>query len=144
MRQVTEANGPVPCWRSPPSTMRPAVRASRLLDVPHEDGGGADIALEVPAQRGLRLELSGRNIGDDLKRTLLDLRGDFLALLGILGFQPLGAQLFELVVAGPAEPGLLAISAQHDVDRGIERVGTDPAGLEHVPPPLGDRLFRGP
>src|SRR6516225_3706163 len=116
---------------------------SSLLNVPHEDRGGADVALNILAQGGLGKGLPGWNVWDDLKGALLHLGGNFLARFGIRRVYPLHAQLLELVVCWPAEPSLLAIGAQHNVGRRVERVGPDPAGLEHVPAALRGRFLRG-
>src|ERR1700730_14431675 len=119
-------------WKATPSD---------LLDVPHGDCRGADVALDILAKGGLDKELPGRNIGHDLEGALLYFGGNFLARLRIGRLDPLHPQFLELVVARPAEPRPLAIGAPHDVGRRVEQVGTNPAGFEHDPATFGGRLF---
>src|SRR6516162_10007754 len=60
-------------------------------------------------------------IGQKFEGTLLDHGGDFLACLRIACIPPLHAQLFELFVARPAEPRLVAIGGEE----------LDPAGTSN-------------
>src|SRR5438132_7283820 len=95
-----------------PSALGIKATASDLFDIPLEERGAGDHALDVLAIGGLRFPRPNGDIGQGLESALLDQRGDLLAGLGIAGLDPLGAQGLNLVIARPAEPCRFAVAAQ--------------------------------
>src|SRR6185312_4181439 len=122
---------------------RTSIAISGLLHVPEQVGRREDAALDVFSVGSLGLEHPGRDVGHGLERALLELHGELFAGVEVGRLDPRSAQLLDLVVLGPAEPGAVAVRPQSLVDRRVEHVRADPAGAEHVPPALGRRLLRG-
>src|SRR5262249_7132700 len=88
-----------------------------LLHVPVEVSRADHPAGDVLA-RGDRVDvLPGRRVGTDLEGAHLDRLGEGLFLRLVGGAGKLVAQLLELAIGGPAEPGFLAGAA----DRGVRK-----------------------
>src|SRR5271167_2324787 len=130
------------CLEAGPDRLSSSV--SGLLDVPHEQRRSGDDALNVFSIGSHRRPLSRRYVGHRLEGALLKPDSDLLTGLAVARLEPFRPQLFEFVVARPAEPSSVAIGTQHDVERWIEQVGANPTGAEEAPASLVDQLFRHP
>src|ERR1700730_4704831 len=121
---------------------RPSATASRLLDVPHEQGRSDDDALEVFPVGSHRRPLPSRYVGQGFEGARLDLDCDLLAGLAVGRLQPFRPQGLELLVARPAETSGAAIRRQRQVGRRVERLDACPTGAKDAPAALLDRLLR--
>src|SRR5439155_25909038 len=94
------------------------------------------------APRGERIHIfAERRMRADLEGARLDLLGEHLFLRLFGRARELVAQLLELIVRRPAEPGLLAERADRRIGDRVPDVRRDPGGAEHVPAALGGRVL---
>src|SRR5579872_5694530 len=94
------------------------LRRLRLLDVPQEDDGRHDYALEIASVGRGDLKHAGGHVRHALEGLGLDFLGDCL-LSGEVGRgEPLIAQRLDLGVLGPAEPRVGTVAAERRVERG--------------------------
>ena len=105
---------------------------SHLLDIPHQESGGTDHALEVPTIGGHLRPLPGWDVGHGLEDAPL-YRRQLSPLAECLRFDSLSLQRFDRVVFRPSEPSGVAVGLQHHVDIRIESVAPDPGGAKDVP-----------
>src|SRR5687767_11177896 len=112
-----------------------------LLHIPVRVAAADHQAGDVLAHR-IRIDvLAERRVRADLEGAHLDLLGDRFAL-GVVGLaRELVAQLLDLLVAGPAEPGFLAGRAERGVGERAPHVGREPGREEDVPAALRRRLL---
>src|SRR6266545_1260138 len=116
-----------------------------LLDVPEDGDRRLHHAAHVLAHRDRAEPVAERDVRRVLRGTDLDRLGDLLLLRGIRLSRELVAQALDLLVAGPAEHGLLARGVQEPHHHGVQDVGRDPRGEEGVPAARRRRiLLRAP
>src|SRR5688572_4562328 len=112
-----------------------------LLDVPVNVASADHPSGDVLARGERVYVLAERRVRADLERAHLDRLGQRL-LLAVVGLAcELVAQLLDLGVARPAEPRLLAGSAERGVGERAPHVGREPRGKENVPAALRRRLL---
>src|SRR5438445_8404363 len=143
---TTAMTGIVARRRRPMYGSIPYGRVSSLLgDVPEDRHRGLDDAVDALARRRRQVPLAERDVGRILRLPHLHRLRDGL-LPGRIGLaRELIAQALDLLVARPAEHGLVAGGVHEAHHDGIEDVGGDPGGEERVPAAGGRRLlFRAP
>src|SRR5260370_40428909 len=115
---------------------------SFLLDVPQKDDRRDDDSFEILAVGGRRDELAGRHVGDVVGIGLdLNISGRLLLHRKVRRLEPGVDQLFDLRVGRPAEPGLLPISADREVNCRREEIRCRGPGVKDAPTAFFDGLL---
>src|SRR5262245_18844011 len=107
--------------------------AALLLHVPEHGHGRGDVALHVLADGGTLVPLTDVDMGRILRHAHLHGLGDGLELGGVVLAGELVAQALDLLVARPAEHGLVAPRVEVGRHHGVQDVGGHPRGEARVP-----------
>src|SRR6516165_8000985 len=114
---------------------------SYFLDIPHQIRRSLYDPLQVLPIGGIGFPLPGRQIGHDFKGTFLDRGGELLALIERRRLDPLSAQVLQLVVVGPAEPGIAPLALSGRLTTGSSRSAPTQPVAKMLQPPLSIGSF---